>query len=69
MISKKITEIRRNPGHEYKYLKKPLQNFNRVHIDTHFVLVFKVDHKERTVVIYYFDHHDKVYKWRPDVEG
>jgi len=65
IIHKKIKGIKENPGHEYKFLKNPLQNFNRVHIDAHFVLIFKIDHIRKTVVIYYFDHHDKVYDWKP----
>jgi len=65
IIGKKITEIRQNPLHRYKPLKKPLNTFNRVHIDTHFVLIFKINHELRIVDIYYFDHHDKVYRWRP----
>ncbi len=64
-IHKKIEEIRSNPHHEYKPLRKPLQTFNRVHIEKHFVLIFKIDHKEKVVDIYYYDHHDYVYRWRP----
>ena len=67
IIEKKITEIR-NGHHGYKFLRKPLQGFKRVHIDKHFVLVFKVDHEKRVVDIYYYDHHDYVYKWQPKVE-
>jgi YafQ family addiction module toxin component len=65
IIDKKINEIRSNPHHEYKFLRRPLQTFNRVHIDTHFVLIFKIDHVNEAVTIYYFDHHDEVYDWRP----
>lgn len=65
IIDKKIEEIRLNPNHDYKFLRKPLQTFNRVHIDKHFVLIFKIDHQNQSVVIYYFDHHDNVYDWRP----
>jgi YafQ family addiction module toxin component len=68
MIDKKIKKIRQYPGHVYKFLKKPLQKFNRVHIDNSFVLVFKIDHPRETVIIYYFDHHDRVYQWRPGSE-
>jgi YafQ family addiction module toxin component len=64
-IYKKIGDIRKNPEHEYKFLKRPLQTFNRVHIDKHFVLIFKIIHKSEVVDIYYFDHHDNVYKWQP----
>ena len=65
IIHKKIEEIRANPDHIYKFLKKPLQSFNRVHIDGSFVLIFKIFHERKTVVIYYFGHHDDVYQWRP----
>jgi len=64
IIDKKITEIRKNP-YGYKFLRKPLQTFNRVHIDKHFVLIFKIDHNQQLIDIYYYNHHDKVYKWRP----
>ncbi len=63
-IYKKINKIISNPYHKYKFLKKPLQNFNSLHLNP-FVLVFKINHKERIVDIYYYDHHDKIYKWRP----
>lgn len=68
MINKKIQEIRENPTHAYKYLRPPLQGYNRVHIDTHFVLIFKVEHENQLVKICYFDHHDNIYKWRPRLE-
>jgi len=64
-IHKKIQEIRSEPYHKYKFLRKPLQTFNRVHIDNHFVLIFRINHAEKIVDIYYFDHHDNVYKWKP----
>jgi len=62
IINKKIKEIRKNPKHEYKFLRKPLQTFNRVHIDKHFVLIFKIKHE--VVEIYFFGHHDEVYQWK-----
>jgi YafQ family addiction module toxin component len=65
IINKKIEEIRNNPNHIYKFLRRPLQTYNRVHIGTHFVLIFKIDHNSKTVIIYYFDHHDNIYQWRP----
>jgi len=65
IIDKKILEVRKNPHHNYKFLRTPLQMFNRVHIDKHFVLVFKIDHKSKVVDVYYYDHHDKVYQWKP----
>ena len=65
IINKKILEIQNNPRHEYKFLKNPLKSFNRVHIDSSFVLIFKVNHGVNVVEVYYYDHHDKVYQWRP----
>ncbi|MFH1311439.1 MAG: addiction module toxin RelE [Nanoarchaeota archaeon] len=65
IINKKTEEIRKNPNHIYKFLRKPLQSFNRVYIDGSFVLIFKIEHGRKIVVIYYYDHHDNVYKWRP----
>ena len=64
IIGKKITEIRENPFHRYKFLRKPLQTFNRIHIDKHFVLIFKIDHKNKIIDIYYYGRHDDVYDWR-----
>lgn len=64
IIDKKIKEIQLNPNHKYKFLKNPLQNFNRVHIDIHYVLIFKINHEENIVEIYYYGHHDEVYNWR-----
>lgn len=64
IIDKKVKEIREEPF-GYKFLRKPLQGFNRVHIDTHFVLIFKVDHQRKVVELWYFAHHDEVYQWQP----
>jgi len=65
IIDKKIKEIRADPV-GYKFLRKPLQGFNRVHIDSHFVLIFKIDPQRKLITVYYYDHHDAVYKWRPN---
>ncbi len=65
IIDKKLQEIRTTPNHEYKFLRKPLQNFNRVHIDSNFVLIFRIDHQSKKVEVFTFEHHDTVYQWRP----
>lgn len=65
VIDKKIKEIRKNPFHKYKHLKKPLQGYRRVHIDDSFVLIFRINHIEESVDLYFFGHHDEVYQWRP----
>ena len=67
IINKKINEIREDPF-GYKFLRRPLHGFNRVHIDSHFVLIFKIDYEQKVVTIYYFDHHDYVYQWQPGAE-
>jgi YafQ family addiction module toxin component len=68
MVYKKIQEIISKPDHEYKRLRPPLQNFSRVHIDSHFVLIFSIDHTNEIVTVYYFGRHDEVYRWRATVE-
>ena len=62
IINKKICQIRENPHHGYKFLKSPLQGFNRVHIDKHFVLIFRIIHQEEAVEVWYYGHHDEIYK-------
>ncbi len=42
--------------------KKQLMIINKKILE---VLVFKIDHKREIVDIYYYDHHDRVYLWRP----
>ena len=46
----------------YKNLRKPLQRFKRVHINSNFVLAFQYDKKQDLVIFFDFDHHDKIYK-------
>ncbi len=65
IIYNKLQEIQLNPHHDYKFLRAPLQMFNRVHIDKSFVLIFKIRHDKQIVEVWYYDHHDNIYKWRP----
>ncbi len=62
-ILKKIKEIinNANPEH-YKNLSYSLKEFKRVHIDSHFVLVFKIDEKNKQIKFEDFEHHDKIYR-------
>jgi len=63
ILIKKIEEIITcNNVDHYKNLRKPLQNFKRVHIDAHFVLVFKYEKSKDAIYFYDFDHHDTIYK-------
>ena len=59
-LRKKMDYILANPSHKYKELKYSMKGMKRVHI-WHFVLVFKIDHKERKVFFECYDHHDNVY--------
>jgi len=66
VINNKIKYIRANPFKRYKLLGKPLEGFNRIHLNNSFVLVFRIDHFSKKVVLYHYEHHDKVYSWRPE---
>ena len=61
MIREKTIEIVENPRH-YKNLKYSMKEFSRAHIDSSFVLIFKINEKEKTVSFEDIQHHDKVYK-------
>lgn len=60
-IGKKINEvITCDDISHYKNLRKPLQQFKRVHIGKSFVLVFSVE--ENHIIFEDFDHHDNIYE-------
>jgi mRNA-degrading endonuclease RelE of RelBE toxin-antitoxin system len=63
ILIKKIEEIilSENIDH-YKNLRKPFKDFKRVHINTHFVLVFKNDKIKDVIYFFDFDYHNKIYK-------
>ena len=58
-INKKILEVRENPYH-FKPLKKPLQNFRRIHIGS-FVLFYSINELTKTIIIEKYIHHDQAY--------
>ena len=65
IINKKIKQIincDKDSINHYKNLKKPLNDFKRVHIDKHFVLTFKVNLEDNFILFVDFDHHDRIYK-------
>ncbi|MBT3866241.1 hypothetical protein HOF78_04055 [Candidatus Woesearchaeota archaeon] len=63
-ISNKVEDICSNPFKKYKFLRKPLNGFNRVHLNKHFVLIFRIDHFHQSVTLFHYAHHDEVYFWR-----
>jgi YafQ family addiction module toxin component len=60
IISSKVAEILENP-HRYKNLRAPMNHLKRIHIDKHFVLVFSIDEKSKTVILEDYNHHDNIY--------
>jgi len=61
-ILKKVDEVinSNNPDH-YKNLSYDLKEYKRIHIRS-FVLVFKIDKKNRIIRFQDFQHHDDIYK-------
>ncbi|AAM32376.1 type II toxin-antitoxin system RelE family toxin [Methanosarcina mazei] len=59
-IFKKAEEIQIDPQ-RYKNLRYPLNNLKRVHIDSHFVLLYSVDEETKTIILEDFIHHDFAY--------
>ena len=61
-VMKKFEEILTCEGvNHYKNLKKPLQDFKRVHIRSSFVLIFKYIESDDKVIFFDVDHHDTIY--------
>ena len=61
IILNKVEEILIN-SHRYKNLRTPLNDWKRVHVDKHFVLLFSVDEESKSVTLEDYDHHDNIYK-------
>ncbi|MFH1664312.1 MAG: addiction module toxin RelE [archaeon] len=60
---KKMDEIRNSEEIEhYKNLSYDLKEFKRVHVDSHFVLIFKFDKKTWKIRFEDLQHHDTIYK-------
>lgn len=63
IVKSKILEILTIKSVEhYKNLKKPLQKYKRVHIDSSFVLIFSHNNKADSIRFIKLEHHDNVYK-------
>jgi len=45
----------------YKNLSYDMKQFKRVHIDSHFVLIFKVDQNNKLIRFEDLQHHDVIY--------
>ena len=62
LILRKINEIMNSNPHRYKNLSHNLKYFKRVHIDSHFVLIFKVDEERKQIKFQDLQHHDYIYR-------
>lgn len=60
-VRKKMDLILAHPNHSYKFLTHDMKGLNRVHLGS-FVLVFRINHQNKTVSFEDYDHHDVVYK-------
>lgn len=60
VLRRKINEIILNPTH-YKPLRYDLAGERRVHILKSFVLKFKIDETNKTLIFLSFCHHDQAY--------
>ncbi len=60
-VRKKMDTILADPAHGYKFLTHDMKGLQRVHLG-HFVLIFKIDHENKTVSFEDYDHHDLVYE-------
>ncbi|MFH1056064.1 MAG: addiction module toxin RelE [Candidatus Altiarchaeota archaeon] len=59
---KKMGEISTSTNiHHYKNLKHTMKGFKRVHIDSHFVLIFRVDENRNAIRFEDLQHHDHIY--------
>ena len=61
IVRKKIDQILTNPKHRYKDLHYDMKGIKRVHIG-HFVLVFVINHINKTISFEDYNHHDKIYR-------
>ena len=62
VVLKKIDWIIHNPEHRYKDLHHSMKLIKRVHLG-HFVLIFRIDHNNKTISFEDYDHHDKIYRY------
>ncbi|MEK6917270.1 MAG: type II toxin-antitoxin system RelE/ParE family toxin [Nanoarchaeota archaeon] len=61
IIRKKMDDILQNPQNKHKFLHYNMKGINRAHIG-HFVLIFRINHQNKTISFEDYDHHDKIYR-------
>ena len=60
-IRNKIEQILENPQH-FKPLRHDFAGERRVHIMKSFILKYEIDENTKTVIFFFFGHHDEAYK-------
>jgi len=59
----KISEIMSSENfNHYKNLSHDMKSFKRMHIDSHFVLIFNVDEENKQILFEDLQHYDAAYK-------
>ena len=59
-VIKSILKVAKNPEIG-KPLKNVLKGYRRIHVG-HFVLIYRVERKEKKIIVLKFSHHDDAYK-------
>ena len=64
ILIKKIKSIKETmiDYDHYKNLRHDLKGYKRVHIDKHFVLIFKVNKNNKEILFEDYDHHNNIYR-------
>lgn len=39
-----------------------MKNYREVHVDKHFVLIYRIDETRKVVILEEFDHHEKIFR-------
>jgi mRNA interferase RelE/StbE/toxin YoeB len=60
IITKKLVRILEDP-YRFKPLRSDMKNYREVHIDKHFVLVYKIGEPNKTVILADYDHHENIF--------
>lgn len=60
-IGRKLKAVLEDP-YRFKALSGPLAGKWRVHIDSSFVLIYRIDEPRKVVEVLEYEHHDKAYR-------
>ena len=60
-VKNKVRQIQENP-YRFKPLSGKMAGIFRVHIDSSFVLTYRISEQKTAVIIIDYDHHDKIYR-------